>query len=229
MTVLLPMGFDAAEDHDLMKSLNMLDAEFTPFSDEDLALVGDDLLAFGDSGSGGESSPFAVDDFLVPAAKLATSLPAAPAPVVAPMVPLAALHSKQSSSPHSSGALRPRAAPNLVSLEPSIQLPISTQSACGALTSSIGLLVRDSTLLRRSTDSWHPAGSDATSDSASDSAIHEPESSKPSATGGQRKDPRIGKRKPCPDLNSIEDMQERRKQRRLAKNRATAAVSRCGA
>ena len=77
------------------------------------------------------------------------------------------------------------------------------------------------------TDSWHPAGSDATSDSASDSAIHEPDSSKPASAGGQRKDPRIGKRKPCPDLNSIEDMQERRKQRRLAKNRATAAVSRC--
>ena len=50
----------------------------------------------------------------------------------------------------------------------------------------------------------------------------------PTSPGGQRKDPRIGKRKPCPDLNSIEDMQERRKQRRLAKNRATAAVSRCG-
>jgi len=59
--------------------------------------------------------------------------------------------------------------------------------------------------------------------------VHEPESSKmPTSPGGQRKDPRIGKRKPCPDLNSIEDMQERRKQRRLAKNRATAAVSRCG-
>ena len=82
--------------------------------------------------------------------------------------------------------------------------------------------------MRRCTDSWHPAGSDATSDSASDSAVHEPESSKlPASTGGQRKDPRIGKRKPCPDLNTIEDMQERRKQRRLAKNRATAAVSRC--
>jgi len=48
----------------------------------------------------------------------------------------------------------------------------------------------------------------------------------PASPAGQRKDPRIGKRKPCPDLNSIEDMQERRKQRRLAKNRATAAVSR---
>lgn len=120
MTVLLPMGFDAAEDHDLMKSLNMLDAEFAPFSDEDLALVGDDLLAFGESGSGGDSSPFAVDDFLVPAAKMVASLPAAPAPVVAPMVPLAALHSKQSSSPHSSGEPRgPGRPPTVVSLETS--------------------------------------------------------------------------------------------------------------
>ena len=76
------------------------------------------------------------------------------------------------------------------------------------------------------TDSWQPAGSDVASDSASDSALHSPASSKPPS--GQRKDPRIGKRKPCPDLNSIEDVQERRKQRRLAKNRATAAVSRCG-
>ena len=65
------------------------------------------------------------------------------------------------------------------------------------------------------------------SDSASDSAVHEPASSTPPSAGGQRKDPRIGKRKPCPDLNTIEDVQERRKQRRLAKNRATAAVSRC--
>ncbi len=137
MTVLLPMGFDAAEDHDLMKSLNMLDAEFTPFSDEDLALVGDDLLAFGESGSGGDSSPFAVDDFLVPAAKMVASLPAAPAPVVAPMVPLAALHSKQSSSPHSSGALCDRAARSpLESLEPSTQLPMLTQSSCCAFNSS---------------------------------------------------------------------------------------------
>ena len=87
MTVPLPMAFDVAEDHDLMKSLNMLDADFAPFSDEDLALVGDDLLAFGDSGSGGDSSPFAIDDFLVPASKPVASLPAAPASVVAPMVP----------------------------------------------------------------------------------------------------------------------------------------------
>jgi hypothetical protein len=36
-----------------------------------------------------------------------------------------------------------------------------------------------------------------------------------------------GKRKkPTPDLEAIEDPAERRKQRRLAKNRATAAVSR---
>ena len=133
MTVLLPMGFDAAEDHDLMKSLNMLDAEFTPFSDEDLALVGDDLLAFGESGSGGDSSPFAVDDFLVPASKPVASLPLAPAPVVAPMVPLAALHSKQSSSPHSSGeprALGPPPQP-VVNLETSTQLPRLKKWALG--------------------------------------------------------------------------------------------------
>jgi hypothetical protein len=81
----------------------MLDAEFAPFSDEDLALVGEDLLAFGGSGSVGDSSPFAIDDFLVPVSKAVASLPAAPAPVVVPMVPLAELHIKQSSSPHSSG------------------------------------------------------------------------------------------------------------------------------
>ena len=106
MTVAMPFAFDAAEDHDLMKSLNMLDAEFAPFSDEDLALVGEDLLAFGGSGSVGDSSPFAIDDFLVPASKPAACLPSALAPVVVPMVPLAELHTKQSSSPHSSGDLR---------------------------------------------------------------------------------------------------------------------------
>lgn len=42
-----------------------------------------------------------------------------------------------------------------------------------------------------------------------------------------KKDPRIGKRKPDVDLATISDPQERRKQRRLAKNRATAATSRC--
>lgn len=41
-----------------------------------------------------------------------------------------------------------------------------------------------------------------------------------------RKDPRIGRRKPEVDLTSITDIAERRKQRRLAKNRATAATSR---
>ena len=40
-------------------------------------------------------------------------------------------------------------------------------------------------------------------------------------------DSRRKKRKPAPDLAAIEDPAERRKQRRLAKNRATAAVSRC--
>jgi len=39
-------------------------------------------------------------------------------------------------------------------------------------------------------------------------------------------DVRIGKRKPDVDLDTIPDIQERRKQRRLAKNRATAATSR---
>jgi len=39
-------------------------------------------------------------------------------------------------------------------------------------------------------------------------------------------DPRIGKRKADVDLDTIPDIQERRKQRRLAKNRATAATSR---
>lgn len=42
-----------------------------------------------------------------------------------------------------------------------------------------------------------------------------------------KKDPRIGKRKPEVDLTTIADPAERRKQRRLAKNRATAATSRC--
>jgi cyclic AMP-dependent transcription factor ATF-2 len=41
-----------------------------------------------------------------------------------------------------------------------------------------------------------------------------------------KKDPRIGKRKPDVDLATISDPAERRKQRRLAKNRATAATSR---
>lgn len=41
-----------------------------------------------------------------------------------------------------------------------------------------------------------------------------------------KKDPRIGKRKPDVDLSTISDPAERRKQRRLAKNRATAATSR---
>ncbi len=35
------------------------------------------------------------------------------------------------------------------------------------------------------------------------------------------------RKKPTPNLDAIDDPQERRKQRRLAKNRATAAVSRC--
>ena len=133
MTVALPMAFDAAEDNDLMKSLNMLDAEFAPFSDEELAMVGDDLLAFGGSGSLGDSSPFSVDDFLVPTPKPTASLPAGPAPVVAPMVPLAELHSKQSSSPHSSGDSCTWAAPPsrvaLVGLETSTQLPRLSESA----------------------------------------------------------------------------------------------------
>ena len=99
----MPLAFDAAEDHDLMKTLTMLDAEFAPLSEEDLALIGHDLLAFGGSGSIGDSSPFSIEDFLVPASKPLASLPAALPPVVVPMVPLAELHSKQSSSPHSSG------------------------------------------------------------------------------------------------------------------------------
>ena len=41
-------------------------------------------------------------------------------------------------------------------------------------------------------------------------------------------DSRRKRKKPAPDLAAIEDPAERRKQRRLAKNRATAAVSRCG-
>jgi len=45
-------------------------------------------------------------------------------------------------------------------------------------------------------------------------------------TGGVKVDIRIGKRKPDVDLDSITDIHERRKQRRLAKNRATAATSR---
>jgi len=49
------------------------------------------------------------------------------------------------------------------------------------------------------------------------------ESPSPAAT---KKDPRIGKRKPEVDLSTIDDPAERRKQRRLAKNRATAATSR---
>ena len=40
-------------------------------------------------------------------------------------------------------------------------------------------------------------------------------------------DSRGKRKKPTVDLSSIEDPAERRKQRRLAKNRATAAVSRC--
>lgn len=35
------------------------------------------------------------------------------------------------------------------------------------------------------------------------------------------------RKKPTPNLDAIDDPAERRKQRRLAKNRATAAVSRC--
>lgn len=45
-------------------------------------------------------------------------------------------------------------------------------------------------------------------------------------TAQTKKDPRIGKRKPDVDLTTITDPAERRKQRRLAKNRATAATSR---
>lgn len=40
--------------------------------------------------------------------------------------------------------------------------------------------------------------------------------------------PRRGKRKlPLPDLDAIQDVEERRRQRRLIKNRNTAAASRC--
>lgn len=47
------------------------------------------------------------------------------------------------------------------------------------------------------------------------------------STSGIAGDPRKAKRKKeAPDLDAIDDIAERRKQRRLAKNRATAAVSR---
>ena len=40
--------------------------------------------------------------------------------------------------------------------------------------------------------------------------------------------PKRGKRKlPLPDLDAIQDVEERRRQRRLIKNRNTAAASRC--
>lgn len=66
--------------------------------------------------------------------------------------------------------------------------------------------------------SWHPtSSSDFSSGSPSDVAA---------TAVSTKKDPRIGKRKPEPRLDAITDVQERRKQRRLAKNRATAAVSR---
>ena len=45
-----------------------------------------------------------------------------------------------------------------------------------------------------------------------------------SAASEQR---RAKRKKDAPDLEAIDDIAERRKQRRLAKNRATAAVSRC--
>lgn len=69
-----------------------------------------------------------------------------------------------------------------------------------------------------SSGSWHPTSSSNFS-SGSPSDV--------TATAvSTKKDPRIGKRKPEPRLDAITDVQERRKQRRLAKNRATAAVSR---
>ena len=44
----------------------------------------------------------------------------------------------------------------------------------------------------------------------------------------QQTPPKRGKRKlPLPDLDAIKDVEERRRQRRLIKNRNTAAASRC--
>ena len=70
-------------------------------------------------------------------------------------------------------------------------------------------------------ESWHPTSGDSGNSSESVSV------GAPSSVPVAKKDPRIGKRKPEPQLDAISDVQERRKQRRLSKNRATAAVSRC--
>ena len=53
-------------------------------------------------------------------------------------------------------------------------------------------------------------------------------SADPSAepSGGSGESGKAKRKKPTPNLDDIDDPAERRKQRRLAKNRATAAVSR---
>lgn len=72
------------------------------------------------------------------------------------------------------------------------------------------------------TSNWSPSGEGTPSGEGASSDDYLP----CAETAPTKKDPRIGRRKPEVDLSSITDLAERRKQRRLAKNRATAATSR---
>lgn len=231
MTVAVPTsGFD---DSDLAKSLGLLDG-CDPFPWAGTPFFGDDMLSF-------DADLLSMPADLLSVPQMTAAEEAA---CVSPMVPAQNWpfeplpSSKRSVSPASSGefhthmtlrhALGPAACscaavsftsrcfgvPCLVSTS-----QIGEPSRLHRMRSCILSNVEFETFLRRRAESWHPTGDSAnSSDSASDAVT---------APVAAKKDPRIGKRKPEPELDAIADVQERRKQRRLAKNRATAAVSRC--
>lgn len=107
---------------------------------------------------------------------------------------------------------------SMVPLETLHQQPklVDSVRACPSPSSS-------GTSYRPVSDADGSCGSDCTEAVHSDSPQ---QSSRMPAANGVKVDVRIGKRKPDVDLDSISDIHERRKQRRLAKNRATAATSR---